>query len=52
MYERCRDLRLEKEAYHRATIKNYLLVYKVNESAKAVIIYRFFYGSQDYIKQI
>lgn len=52
MYERCHDARLEKEAYRKATIKNYVLVYKVDEPAKVVIIYRFFYGAQDYVKQI
>lgn len=52
MYERCHDVCLEKEAYHKATIKNYVLVYKVDESAKVVIIYRFFYGAQNYVKLI
>jgi len=42
MYERCHDTCLEKEGYRRATIKNYVLVYKVDEAAKAVIIHRFF----------
>jgi len=41
MYERCHDACLEKEGYRKATIKNYVLVYKVDETAKAVIIYRF-----------
>lgn len=52
MYERCHDTRLEKEAYHKAAIKNYVLVYKIDESAKVVVIYRFFYGAQDYVKLI
>lgn len=52
MYERCHDVRLEKEGYRKATIKNYVLVYKVDEEAKAVIIHRFFYGAQDYVKLI
>ena len=52
MYERCRDTCLKKEAYHKATIKNYVLVYKVDEAAKAVIVYRFFYGAQDYVNLI
>ena len=52
IYERCHDAFLEKEAYRKATIKNYVLVYKVDETAKAVIIYRFFYGAQDYINLI
>ena len=52
MYERCHDARLEKEAYRKATIKNYVLVYKVDESDRVVIIYRFFYGARDYVKLI
>jgi len=52
MYERCYDSRLEQEAYRKATIKNYVLVYKVDESARVVIIYRFFYGAQDYVRLI
>lgn len=52
MYERCHDIRLEKEGYRRATINNYVLVYKVDETLKTVIIYRFFYGAQNYILHI
>jgi toxin ParE1/3/4 len=52
MYERCHDARLEKEGYRKAAIKNFVLVYKVDEAAKAVIICRFFYGAQDYVKLI
>lgn len=52
MYERCHDACLEKEGYRKAIIKNYVLVYKVDEAVKAVIIYRFFYGAQDYVKLI
>ena len=52
MYERCHDTLLEKEAYHKATTNNYVLVDKVDESAKVVVIYRFFYGAQDYVKLI
>lgn len=49
MYERCHDVLLEAEGFRKATINNYVLVYKVNEMTKAVIIYRFFYGAQNYI---
>jgi toxin ParE1/3/4 len=52
MYERCQDKRLEKEGYRKAVIKNYLLVYKVNEVSQTVSIMRFFYGAQDYLKLI
>jgi len=52
MYERCQDAYLERTGYHKATIKNYVLVYKVDEAARAVTIHRFFYGAQDYVKLI
>ncbi|MCG8485261.1 MAG: type II toxin-antitoxin system RelE/ParE family toxin [Clostridia bacterium] len=52
MYERCYDAHLERESYRKANIKNYVLVYKVNEPNRVVIIYRFFYGAQDYVKLI
>lgn len=52
IYERCHDPRLEKEGYRKAIIRNYVLIYKINETDKTVTIYRFFYGAQDYIKQI
>ncbi len=52
IYERCHDAYLGRVGYHRATIGNYVLVYKVDEAAKAVIVHRFFYGAQDYVKLI
>lgn len=52
MYERCQDKRLGREGYRKAVIKNYVLVYKVNEASKTVSIMRFFYGAQDYTKLI
>jgi len=48
IYERRHDACLEKIGYHKAIIKNYVLVYKADEAAKAVIIHRFFYGAQDF----
>ena len=52
IYERCRDAKLKKEGYRRAVIKNYVLVYTVNEETKTVVVHRFFYGRQDYINLI
>ncbi|WP_088227346.1 type II toxin-antitoxin system RelE/ParE family toxin [Desulfosporosinus sp. FKB] len=49
MYERCHDVRLEADGYRKATINNYVLVYKMDEMTKVVIIYRLFYGVQNYI---
>ena len=52
MYEQCQDKRLGKEGCRKAVIKNYLLVYKVNEVSQTVSIMRFFYSAQDYSKLI
>jgi len=49
LYESCRDAKLKKEGYRRAVIKNYVLVYKVNDDTKTVTVHRFFYGRQDYV---
>lgn len=48
IYAKSNDLRLEKEGYRKAHIKNYLLMFKINETQKTVIIYRVFYGAMDY----
>ncbi|MCI8472569.1 MAG: type II toxin-antitoxin system RelE/ParE family toxin [Clostridiales bacterium] len=50
IYAKSNDARLEKEGYRRALIKNYLLMFKVNEETKTVTAYRFFYGAMDYFK--
>lgn len=52
MYERCQDRRLGEEGYRKAVIKNYVLVYRINEESKIVSIMRFFYSAQDYTKLI
>lgn len=52
MYELCRDTRLRALEYHKAVIKNYIMVYKVDDAAKTVHILRFFYGRRDYEKLI
>ena len=52
LYEQCRDAKLKNEGYRRAVIKNYVLVYKVNEEEKIVTAHRFFYGRQDYVNLI
>ena len=50
MYERCRDTRLKAMGYRRITVKNYVIIYKVEESIKTVYIMRCFYGGRDYEK--
>jgi len=48
IYAECLHPRLKKEGFRRAIIKNYILLFKVFESQKLVIVYRFFHASQDY----
>ncbi len=50
MYELCRDLRLRDLGYRKAVIKNYVMIYRIDEAAKTVYILRFFHGRQDYEK--
>lgn len=52
MYATCQDRRLGKEGYHKVLIKNYVLLYKINEASKTVNIMRFFYGAQDYVELV
>lgn len=52
MYSKCDDSRLKKYGYRKAVIKNYILVYKVDEIGKTVVALRFFYGSRDYARLI
>ena len=52
MFELCHDPRLHALGYHKAAIKNYVMVYKVDETKKAITVLRFFYGRQDYEKLI
>ncbi|MDR1702141.1 MAG: type II toxin-antitoxin system RelE/ParE family toxin [Sporomusaceae bacterium] len=52
MYETCQDNHLKKAGYRKAPIKNYILIYKINEDTKTVNIMRFFYSAQDYIRSI
>ena len=52
MYEVCRDLRLRAKGYRKAVIRNYVLIYKVDEKNQTVLLLRFFYGKQDYAAKL
>ena len=52
IYPKCNNSSLEKEGYRKAMVKNYIIIYKVDEDAKKVSVLRFFYGAQDYAKLI
>ena len=46
----CNHPRLAREGYRRAVIKHYILVFKVD--GKQVVVYRYFYGRQNYSELI
>ena len=52
LYEECHDIRLRELKYRRAVIRNYIMIYRVDEGARVVHILRFFYGARDYEKLI
>ncbi len=52
MYEACHDPHLKELGYRKAVIRNYIMVYRVDEGSKTVYILRMFHGRQDYEKLI
>ncbi len=52
MYEACHDPHLKELGYRKAVIRNYIMVYRVDEGNKTVYILRLFHGRQDYEKLI
>ena len=50
MYSLCDDRWLRKEGYRKIPIKNYLIIYRVNETQKYVFVVRVIYGPRDYAK--
>lgn len=52
MFNECADLHLKNQGYRKALIGNYLLIFRVDEQSHSVLILRFFYGAQDYSKQL
>ena len=50
IFAKSSDIRLEREGYRKVHIKNYLLMFKIREDEKEVIIYRVFYGASNYFK--
>lgn len=50
MYSACTDPQLRKLGFRKAVVRNYILVYKIDEQDGAVNILRFFHKRQDYDK--
>lgn len=47
MYSRCQDDRLSREGY-RKIVKNYLVLYRIDNEEKKVFIVRIIYGGRNY----
>lgn len=52
MYEKSQDKRLQDMGCRKATIKNYIMLYRVAEAEQTVYVMRFFYGARNYEKLI
>lgn len=52
MYELAHDARLHLMGYHKVVIKNYIMLYRVDEDLQTVYILHFFYGARQYEKLI
>ena len=48
MYALCPDVRLRALGYRKAVMKNFILVYKVEQAEQTVYVLRVFYGRRDY----
>jgi len=46
----CLESPMHTLGYRKLTVKNYIVIYGVNESEKTVNIVRIFYGRQDYAR--
>ena len=52
IYQRCDYEKFKEKGYRKAVIKNYVLIYRIDEAAKAVYILHIFYGRQNYYSYI
>ena len=50
IYALCEDAHLHDKGYRKAVIKNYLVLYRVDEPSKTAYITRVVYGARDYSK--
>ena len=52
MYSLCNDARLSRDGYRKIVIKNYLILYRIDDEAKFVVIVRIIYGGRNYSELI
>ncbi|MDR1109237.1 MAG: type II toxin-antitoxin system RelE/ParE family toxin [Deltaproteobacteria bacterium] len=48
LYSLCNDARLELMGYRKISIKNYMMLYRIDEVNKTVYIVRIVYGGRNY----
>lgn len=48
MYSLCNDYRLHNSGYRKIVIKNYLILFRINEEDGTVIVVRVVYGGRNY----
>lgn len=51
-YSLCSDKRLRSEGYRKIVVKNYVIIYRVDEERNIVNVVRVFYGKRNYEKLI
>ncbi len=52
MYSLCQDARLSREGYRKIVLKNYLILYRIDDEEKVVFIVRIIYGGRNYVEFI
>ncbi len=52
MYQECSNERLQSKGYRKVVVKNYIIIYRVDDEEKTVYVLRMFYGRRDYAKLI
>ncbi len=50
MYSLCNDSRLSKDRYRKIVIKNYLILYRIDDEMQTIFIVRIIYGGRNYIE--
>lgn len=52
MYSLCQDAKLSREGYRKIVIKNYLIIYRIDDEIQTVFIVRIIYGGRNYAELI
>lgn len=52
MYSLCSDDRLSRDGYRKIVIKNYLILYRIDDEAQAIFIVRILYSGRNYAELI